>query len=415
MDGALLKYKKNAGIISFVEINFIEKSFIIFLFVFFALPQLTVDNSEIQITAHIFILSLLIIFVLRDAGAIIKTISSDKILVFFILYIAATSFWSVNYYVSLIALLKFLSATLFSYYVVSRCSVKILFDILVSFFKLSAILSMGASVLFPQFFVHSEIYHLGLWKGIFGHKNALGTICVLGIAALQVKLLVMKKSKIDFLFLFLMIFLLVKSGSRTAFIISVTCVIIVYLIIFMKKILKISPSLFVSFIFFGTIILAGVVFFVRIKMDVIFALMGRSADLTGRTDIWFVTKEFIWDKLWFGYGYGSFWHSKYVDELRGILNYPLLASSHSGLYDLLLDIGMIGLVLFIIHYFSLLKRVVSQLFNSSNRGVAIWFLILVIFIVLNNYSDSRFLNTTSIFWVLYMTVSLMSRKNTYFN
>lgn len=389
--------------------SFLDNVFIIFSLFFFALPQTTMGTSINQIVVNCIMLCITLLFTFPIISTMVRVIFTDKILLVFICYCFMSLLWSAVPIITLIFLLKIITATLFAYYIVLKYNAEVFFKYIIIFLMISAVLSFVLGILFPQYFIHQGINHTGEWKGIFGHKNALGTICAIGIFTTEIWFLTKKTNKvIAGLYFGLFSVLLFLSSSRTAIVVSLICLVIPIIYRVYKNLYNIHRSLFVSFIFFGTIGTAGTIYIVTSNLDFLFSLLDRTPTLTGRTEIWAVVREFIYERMWFGYGGGGFWYSSYALDVWNILNYPGLTSSHSGILDFLLDFGVIGLVIISVHYFCVLIRAVKLSFLKG--GITIWFLVFVLFILINNYSDSRFLNTTSIFWVLYVCSSVFTKK-----
>lgn len=409
-----LSYPVNPPVLKEQSSRLPDKLFIIFSLLFFSLPQTTIGVSANQVIVHFLMISIVFSVAIYKIGPLIKTLLSDKMLFAVILYILISITWSAAPLATAIFLLKFITSTLFAVYVSSKYTLESFFNFLVVFLITSAILSLMAGILLPGYTIHTGVAHAGAWMGIYGHKNGLGTMCVLGISAMLIWFFSTPdkiKKIISVAGLGLSISLLVLSTSRTAIVVSIVCAIIPVVHIGYRKLFRIHRSIFISSIIFGIVALAGAVYLVTVNLNSIFALMDRNPDLTGRTEIWAVVMTYIKERVWLGYGYGGFWNSGYAVKVWDTLQYPLLGSSHSGLYDLLLDFGAIGLMIISIQYLFLLGRAIKLSFIKRGQGKVIWFLIFTLFMLINNYSDSRFLNTTSIYWVLYVCTSILMKKS----
>ena len=83
------------------------------------------------------------------------------------------------------------------------------------------------------------------------------------------------------------------------------------------------------------------------------AYLGKSVTLTGRTTIWSGILQFSLQKnFWIGAGYGTFWYrDDYVSALSSIYSlmglHELATGAHNLLLEMLLQVGMIGVILFI--------------------------------------------------------------------
>lgn len=96
------------------------------------------------------------------------------------------------------------------------------------------------------------------------------------------------------------------------------------------------------------------------------ASMGRGQDvatLTGRLPLWEELMDHIQDRPIFGYGYLGFWDAERVEELADIFAWEI-PHGHNMYLDVILDVGMIGLVL----YIGFLLTVLLASWNVYVRG-----------------------------------------------
>jgi O-antigen ligase len=116
-------------------------------------------------------------------------------------------------------------------------------------------------------------------------------------------------------------------------------------------------------------------------------LFGKSADLTGRADIWAPLYVEI-EKHWvLGIGYGAFWlgpdspSQPILDTLPWI---PLQA--HNGYLDVLNELGALGMLLLVGLLFWHARALYKL--SSIDRGAAAGFTAILVTILLSNYSES---------------------------
>src|SRR5439155_26444451 len=104
-----------------------------------------------------------------------------------------------------------------------------------------------------------------------------------------------------------------------------------------------------------------VVCFVLFGMDTgIFTdLMGRSKDLTGRTDLWRSVGSMILARPLLGYGFSGFWRGASLESFA-VENYVGWSPtySHNGYLEILLNLGLAGTALFTVFIWQGLRRVV---------------------------------------------------------
>lgn len=112
--------------------------------------------------------------------------------------------------------------------------------------------------------------------------------------------------------------------------------------------------------------------FVLPSMEFILKKLGKGVTLTGRTIIWKAIVTFVSGiHRLFGYGYGGFWsNEKYTESLYAIYNQLSLRSGlvggHNLFMELYINIGIIGIVLFIIMVHSIMNK--SRQFSVQEMG-----------------------------------------------
>jgi exopolysaccharide production protein ExoQ len=94
------------------------------------------------------------------------------------------------------------------------------------------------------------------------------------------------------------------------------------------------------------------------------AMLGREDDvasLSGRGFIWPVCWEYIGQRPWLGYGYGSFWTPNRIEYFLEEIQFSIF-EAHNGYLELLLGTGIIGCVLFV-------ALMVTSLFTSASAAL----------------------------------------------
>jgi exopolysaccharide production protein ExoQ len=136
-------------------------------------------------------------------------------------------------------------------------------------------------------------------------------------------------------------------------------------------------------------------------------LLGRDADLSGRTLIWRFVLAKIAEQPLLGYGYGVFWIGSQAPgaEFWKVAHQALL-HAHNGYLQLLLDVGTIGTGLFAAAFFTLVGRLGWLVRYGDDPQVA-WIVALLGFFVVGNVAEARALvgNDALTALFVYMVVS----------
>ena len=143
-------------------------------------------------------------------------------------------------------------------------------------------------------------------------------------------------------------------------------------------------------------------------------LLNTPHALTGRVEIWLVALRYIGDNFWLGAGYGSFWSVGFNGPvLRYTTGWILLQpNAHNGYLDLMLQLGVVGLILGVIAAFAV------PLYNGIARpGIpahARWLILSVIlFVTFHNFLEATYFNRDNPSWVLFVVVVAILRSYPY--
>ena len=131
------------------------------------------------------------------------------------------------------------------------------------------------------------------------------------------------------------------------------------------------------------------------------ALIGEDTTLTGRDEIWEESLLAAGAKPYLGHGYGAFWEaSDAAERIRARVLWEV-PHAHSGPLDVLLDLGVVGVVLAAAVVLGLVARGVSDLLRGRRRNAALR-LPLALLLVSTNLVESNLLQQNSLITVLLM-------------
>jgi exopolysaccharide production protein ExoQ len=294
--------------------------------------------------------------------------------------------------------------TLFGIYLASQYSIKEQLQLVAKAIAIAAVLSFIIAVALPAYGVMNPLEGQTLgWRGIFPHKNDLGDVMATGTAIFVV--LSCNATKHRWIFwpvIFLMIALLILANAKTPLIGLVTMLALMpfHNILRQKYTLKV-PLIIGAIIFTGTLAV-----WLNTNFDAFLTGIGKDPGLNGRADIWTIIITMIQKRPWIGYGYNGFWaNSVNVNEVhRQYFSSWKPGHAHNGLLTLLLDVGIVGLILFSFNLFNTLKN--SILFARFSKSIeGIWPIQLLAMLINVNVSGNFILNSYgSIVWLLYTTL-----------
>jgi exopolysaccharide production protein ExoQ len=325
------------------------------------------------------LLCLAITFMYRGLGLFL---SLPRAIMIYLMICLTSTIWSINPYDTF----KFTSL-LFLYIlaVAGICHVlnmEVVCKIIVKLLAFLILASVVMAVAFPKYGTHQVVdafegIHAGQWRGVFVHKNHLGAAASIGLFTF-----IFFRRLIDASFGFRLMCIIAaitclifakSAGSWVAI-----CVMLVYywLIravpasgnLLLLIIFGVSGLAYTAFIFFGA--------------DLV-AVVGRDATLTGRTDMWPLVLDAVWQKPLLGFGY----YAAALDFMGPILDAALggkggIGYSHNGYLVVLLGTGIVGLVSLLFCIFSVLVTGIGRVKTSAGLE-AECFMLLLTFLILS--------------------------------
>lgn len=260
-------------------------------------------------------------------------------------------------------------------------------------------------VFFAVFMSHISFAYSGEFRGIHRSKNICGVVAFVGYIVSLNQYFYKKQFsqyrglKPTLIASFIWLVLLILSQSKTCLLLAVICSVSflskVYAEILFSITRKLAKrinlvlliSVFCGFLFFNDVLS-------------FFKLIFSSVDLTGRGIIWEKSLESISLSPLVGSGYGAFWGTGKVPELFDVefSFLPFINQAHNGYIDLMLQLGIIGLILFMY----LVYVVAVKLKKVSNYKHLLFSFFL--FTMLHNITESSFLRDTALTWFIFVIV-----------
>ncbi len=292
--------------------------------------------------------------------------------------------------------------TSFSLYFAIRFTLKEQIKLIAYTLLIGGALSIICAIGLPQVGKHLTLQHVGAWKGIYGHKNSLGSLMLLGIFTclyLPIKnLKILKYLGSGFLFI-----LMIASTSRTSLVLFGLILFIMFIYQKFRWRGKISVILVdMGILVLGCLSLGLITYWTEILTGI-----GRDPTLTSRIPIWSVMINRLMERPWLGFGRGAFFapDSPYGVEIGQVIGsgwHP--PHGHNGFLDLAIDFGLIGLSLFLITYLTTFAKIVKQAY-ASRKPEELWLLAFMFFLSMNNITESLLLYQANLHWVLFLTIA----------
>ena len=327
-----------------------------------------------------------------------------KWVILLLLIAIASTAWSQDPLFTLRRSIVLVATTAFGIYFGSRFTVPQQLRLLACACALVVLASFAIALLVPRIGVDHYL-HAGDWQGAFTQKNMLARAMVLAaIVFYFVRPTVAKPVRWFGVMAALALLVLSRSVTGAIVFAALCCTVPLYSLLRAK--ITFSVPIVIAI---GLATLGGALLVAASLTDVL-QFFNRSPRLTGRTDLWDAVTISILKHPWLGYGFNAFWQGMTGESASVLLTvrWPAL-HSHNGFLDLVLDLGLLGLVTFAAGYFVLARRALG-LIRKVRGPVPAWLCTYLAFMFFYNFSESSILVANNICWVVYTAtaVSLFS-------
>jgi O-antigen ligase len=254
--------------------------------------------------------------------------------------------------------------------------------------------------------------HEGSWRGIYWHKNFTGSLMALWNAVfLLYGIRAFRESRwragaCALLYLLSLVFIILSLSAAGIAIWLGLNLIIVILLLWNKIKGRLKKQHYV-WLGYTTILL---MILVITNLDLIFGLLNRDANLTGRLPLWnYLIEKAVIQKPFLGHGLGAIWD---IQEFRRQATLSLgwsfvITNGHNGFMDILLGLGIVGLALAVLLLTLAFYRT-GKYFVTDSTVANMLPLVIVMYFLLSNLSISFFVGIESFHWALLITAMFVS-------
>lgn len=137
-------------------------------------------------------------------------------------------------------------------------------------------------------------------------------------------------------------------------------------------------------------------------------LIGRSGDLTGRSEIWAQTWKLIKERPLTGYGYGTLWYptpdSLWIQQTLTDFSWKVY-HAHNGVLQLASEIGIPLTAIAIIMIIQQLIEMIYCQYQRQQAGV-LFVLGFTIALLISNYSEARLVVNRELYWIFFVALPI---------
>ncbi|MBD2336439.1 O-antigen ligase family protein [Calothrix sp. FACHB-156] len=310
-------------------------------------------------------------------------------------------FWSFAPDLTLKNSIRLIGSSLFGIYLASRYTLKEQLKLLAWTFSIAIVLSFIFSIALPKYGIMGGV-HAGKWRGIFIHKNGLGSSMLNSSTIFLLMAAAYKKHRNLFLLGFLLSLILIVLSVSTSALINLIILISVFIAF---RALWLPYYVMVPTILAAATLIQIIYFWFINNANLIFGVFGKDAGLSGRGDLWSLVFDMIQRQPWLGYGYSGFWNGWNGESAYIWRAAPWTPTHpHNGFLELWLNLGLLGLSIFLIgfgiNYFKALAFV-----RLTRKTEDFFPVIHMTSLVLINLTETALLESDNLNWIIYIALS----------
>jgi len=259
------------------------------------------------------------------------------------------------------------------------------------------------------------LFEGGPIQGIFGNSVLLGFAALIGLILFAIQLRAgLVRAFLGWSWVVIAIALLLLTRSATVWVALVAVCIALGFALLARRIAQDRRMPLYGLVAGLTVAVGLAVFFAR---DAIFGLLGKSADLTGRTETWAKVWELIEQRPWFGWGWVGYWPT-WVEPFDGLDTKAGIAvmSAHNAWIDVWLQLGIVGVLVFAPIVVLTWQRTWFRAVDQPRRGAgpalpyatsALWPFLVLVALIVQSITESRMLIEGG--WLLLIVLAVKTR------
>jgi exopolysaccharide production protein ExoQ len=255
---------------------------------------------------------------------------------------------------------------------------------------------------FPQYGLQyrGDLSAMGAWEGIFGQKNICGQVMMLLLLpAFFVKLRGHGAKILLGAYIATALVIIVMTRSAAGWIFSGVCLAFVALLKLMARMNRKDTAVLVAGIVLGTVTFGAILV---ANFNTVMYALGKDPTLTGRTKIWAVLLNSILKRPLIGYGYVSYWHWGLTGESAHFAlqtRLPGYASADSGIVELALELGIVGILLYGIVFLCAAKDA-CYCFRREASPAVMWYASMLVYVAASNIAGGTLLRPSDLACIL---------------
>lgn len=338
---------------------------------------------------------------LTRPGPTLVVLARSPLLLMLVGLCAASVVWSIAPDITVRRVVALMFTTFAGVALGVRWSWPRLAEVLAVSFALMALASLFLGAVLPSLGRMTEIFP-GAWRGLWIEKNSLGGMMALGcLIHLAAAALAPRRRLLWLAMAGLSAGLVLLSTSKTSLVVLLLGLTAVAFMSFVKA----GPirSIFGTWIAVVGVTLAATL--VLTDSALVLEALGKDGTLTGRTKIWEGILRQTPSVPWTGFGFGAIWdnpdRSGPAQHVAREAHF-LPAHAHNGWLEVLIAIGLPGVILFAIWLAQMWGATILALYRNRSAWLLLPFMIVYTVMML---TESITLNWHDIWWILFVALA----------
>ena len=409
----LKNYRQTLDLLLIFGLFFLS-NILAFGYTFWLVPPLVMIETLLWL-----VLTILCVWILNKHKIMPEFIERFKriwIILPFLIFSGLSILWSIYWEISLYRWLMLVCTIIAGGYIGLRYDMKEIVRLLSVFGIYILFLSSILVFLVPRIGIMNYYIIQGAWKGVYWHKNHMGLLATFINILFLIRIIDAWQSKSrsvllwGLLYVFSLLFIYqtdsVASYLTTMFLHGVILFIFA-LLKFREKIRKVHYLIFIIVVLFVSLILYN-------NLDQFFGVFNRNTTLTGRIPMWtYLFDTYLDQRPLAGYGFNAFWYIRsHRVAMMHAAGYPdQIVVADNGFIDILMNIGYVGLVIFLLFYFGAWWRSIK--YATKAKDINGFFpVILMAYTLLANISWSLIFENEGFFMLIMVAVLFSISGNT---
>ncbi len=308
-----------------------------------------------------------------------------------------SSLWSVDPRQSIVSGVVLLVFTVFALYIGDRFDFRQHFELIMLLGAIALPLSIALALFAPSLGTSDAG-----WSGIFGHKQTCAALSMFFlITALHWKGSGIYQKAFRAIYILMCVFLIVMSGSRTGWALTLIALFLSAVIWLMQK-MPARESLLITLL--GLVVAGGLGYVIYSYSTAIVTSVGKDPTLSQRTSIWAAVWIEILKRPILGYGFGAFWKGLYGPSHAVVMSSGWdVFQAQDGFLDVWLGVGIVGLALVAIMVVQAAKNAIRS-FRSRDQAYVRWCIVVILCALLYNVGESS-IGLPNMSWFFFLLAS----------